>query len=87
MSKAKPLTAEQKQICRENSSTMFADQITQLPGMEGTTKRQVADYLRTPDDNKYAIMADMLEQFIASDGLPRQYSAVIGYVRYLRSKA
>lgn len=85
--RAAPLTTEQKRICRANSG-MFASDIAKLPGMEKTTKRQISDYLRTPENNPHKALADMLEAHIADNGLPSQYSSgVIGYIRYLRSKS
>lgn len=86
MTKAKPLTPEQKQIARSNPQ-LFAEQIAKLPGMEGTNKRQIADYLRRPVNNPYKDTADAIEKVISIDGLPRQYVGILEYVRYLRSKA
>ena len=86
MTRAPPLTAEQKEICRENR-TRFPTDIARLPGMEGTTPRQIADYLRKPEHNEHAVLADQLEKYIEHNGLPTKHSGVISFIRYLRGKA
>lgn len=80
------LTERQKEICRQNCNRFPAEIIT-LYGMEGTSKRQVAEYLRKPGviplDHE---LADDIDTWIVRNGLPQQYSAVLDFVAYLRDK-
>lgn len=80
------MTGAQKQICIDNENK-FPAEICKLPGMEGTSSRQVADYLRKyrkPSEERE--LADMLEDYIENHGLPREYGTVLKYVTYLRSR-
>lgn len=83
---AAPLTDEQKSIIRKNPN-LYAATIMTLPGMEGTTKRQIETYQRKPHEVNAQCLADALERYIGDNGLPQPYSSgVIGYIRYLRTR-
>ena len=84
--KAFPLTIEQKTIIQENREKMFASEIQRLPGMEGTTVRQIGDFLRRRGHVNPQKLADTLEEWIREDGLPANYASVMQYLKYLREK-
>ena len=88
--KATPLTESQKRIIRENYENMMDRSICALPGMEGTTARQVKDYrlkVSKPQTTDAAVLASALEDYISSHGLPARYGAVIPYISYLRAQS
>jgi len=66
---------------------MMDASITALPGMEGTSARQVKDYRLkiSSTENDALQLAAALESYIAAHGLPAQYGAVLPYISYLRS--
>lgn len=81
------MTAAQKQICLDNAD-MFPALICKLPGMEGTTSRQIADFLRKQRQPSEELqLAEMLENYIQTHGLPREYGSVLKYIPYLKSRA
>lgn len=81
------MTSAQKQICIENANKFPAD-ICKMPGMEGTSSRQVADYLRKSRmPSEELQLADMLEKYIQNHGLPREYGSVLKYLSFLKSRA
>lgn len=81
------MTSVQKQICLDNAG-MFPALIAKLPGMEGTTQRQIADYLRKkPTESQEHKLVEMLDDYIQTHGLPREYGSVLKYLEYLRAKA
>ena len=87
MTKAFPLTATQKGIITENKDKFPAD-IAKLPGMTGTTVRQISEYLRrtqNPCNQQASKLADCIQAFIDKNGLPAEYAKVFAYLRYLRS--
>ncbi len=87
--RAKPLTPEQKRTICENRERFPAD-IARMPGMDGTTTRQISDYLRlhpAGEPNPHAELADHLEEYIRQFGLPSKYGNVMAYVRYIRAQS
>lgn len=88
MSRAYPLTDAQKSIIELNSN-LFDSKICNLPGMEGTSVRQVRDYrkrITRESDSEHRQMADHIERYIQHHGLPQQFGDVILWARYLREK-
>ena len=88
MGRALPLTENQKAIIRDNTSRFDAD-IIKLPGMEGTTTRQVSDYRKKvtrPSTSDARQLATALEQYISDHGLPSQYGIVLKYMHYLQEQ-
>ena len=84
---ALPLNPRQKQIIAENKD-LFAADIIKLPGMENTSKRQVSDYqreLRNRPISDAEVLAASIRDYIEKHGLPAQYNAVFGYVKYLEN--
>jgi len=89
MTRAAPLTAEQKKIIRDNVSKYFPADLVKMQGMEGTTTRQISDYIHTLTEyNPHAELADHIEQYIAANGLRQDCAdGVMKFVKYLRGKA
>lgn len=80
------MTSAQKQICKDNQNCFPAD-ICKMPGMDGTTPRQIADYLRKiRQPSEESKLADMLEKYIQNHGLPCEYGAVLKYLSFLKSR-
>lgn len=88
LQRAYPLTDAQKAIIRDNPETLDA-KISRLPGMEGTTVRQISDYrkrITRPSESEHRKLADHLTQYIQTHGLPSKFGDVIGYINYLREQ-
>jgi len=82
---AAPLTFEQKEIIKANISQFAAD-IMKMPGMEGTSRRQIQDYQRRKGKRDEEILIDDLEEYIGEHGLPQEFAAVMKYIRYLKGR-
>mgnify|MGYP001544816769 CR=1 FL=1 len=86
--RARALTRTQKQIILENRN-LFAANIARLPGMEGTSVRQISDFLRqhpAGQPNPHEELADHIERYIREHGLPAKHGGVMGYIKYLRDQ-
>ena len=83
---AAPLTLKQKEIILDNREK-FASAIAVLPSMEGCTPRQINMFQKRIDGNKELVLADMLEAYVAENGVPKEFGAVVRYIRYLRENA
>ncbi|HJJ49867.1 MAG TPA: hypothetical protein O0X25_04540 [Methanocorpusculum sp.] len=84
--RATPLTDEQISIIRGNQETMLPADISHLPGMEGTTVRQIRECQRRKPDLDAQFVADTFEAWIARDGLPGKFAILMHYIQYLRRK-
>ena len=84
--RAAPLTEEQMAIIREKQDVMLPVDISQLPGMEGTTVRQIRECQRKKPDLDAQFVADTFEAWIAEDCLPGRFSILMHYIQYLRKK-
>lgn len=85
---ATPLTDSQKEIIATNIN-LFDVEISKLPGMDGTTPRQIADYrkrISRPSDSEHRKLAEHLEAYIQHNGLPSRFGDVIQYLKYLRER-
>jgi len=84
---AQPLTVEQKAVIRDHMENMLPSSICKLEGMENTTKRQVADYIRSmPERVNAEMVAWTLETWIEKNGLKAEYGAVIRFIRELKKR-
>jgi len=85
---APPLTVKQKDIIKEHMGKMFPVNICKMDGMEGTTKRQVADYIRSmPERVDAELVIWTLETWIETHGLKVDYSSgVMKFLRDLRNR-
>lgn len=82
--RGKILTEEQKSIILANQ-TKWADEICRMDGMDGVTTRQVKDYLKRHEQRtEEQTVIEVLEDYIKTHGLPRQYGVVIDYLNYLK---
>ena len=85
MTRGVSMTEKQKLICIAHES-MFSEDIIKLDGMAGVSKRQVRDYLHLvaqhPEGRQ---LAERIEAYIEQNGLPKEFAAVIGYIRYLKT--
>lgn len=82
------LTRDQKQIILDNRN-LFAANIARLPGMEGSSVRQISDFLRqhpAGQPNPHQELADHIERHIREHGLPAKHGCVVGYIKYLRDR-
>jgi len=79
------LTIEQKEIIKENS-LKFAEDIMKIPGMKGTTKRQIRDFMRRIEHSEEEYLANELEEYIEDHGLPKEHAGVMRYIRYLKRR-
>lgn len=79
------LTPKQIDIITENRSRPPAE-ILNLPGMEKVGVWQVTDFLDRISENPHAALANLLEKYIQTYGLPAKYGPVIAYIQYLRSR-
>jgi len=80
-----PLTIAQKTIIQNNLSKFSAD-IMKLPGMEGTSRRQIQDYRKRIGTSDEEYLVDVLEEYIAVHGLPLEFSCIMRYIRYLKTR-
>ena len=83
---AAPLTLKQKEIILQNKEK-FASAIALLPGMEGCTPRQINMFQKRIAGSKELFVADVLEEYLSENGVPKEYAAVVRYIRYLRETA
>lgn len=86
--RATPLTEAQKATIRNNTEKFDSD-IVKLPGMGGTTPRQVGDYrkkITRPSESDHRRLADQLTKYIQDHGLPARFGDVIPYIQYLRER-
>jgi len=85
---AQPLTVEQKAIIRDHMENMLPSSICKLEGLENTTKRQVADYIRSmPERVDAELVIWTLETWIETHGLKVDYSSgVMKFLRDLRNR-